>query len=189
MIGGWGVGLNDDYYLETISKIILKFSECLNIRRNYLLFYGSSIGGFTSLILATLIKDSYALSDIPQLDLTHYDKEHYDRIMKYCFPNISENEVLEKYGERINVIKMMKKQNYIPKAILLFDCSYLKDMTRNYIPFFNQLNELSYSHEVNKLQIVIHGRNIGHKPLSQESVVQLFNNFFDLKYDDFNRIL
>ena len=57
---GWYVG-GSEWYLKTISKIIENICINQNIQHNNILFYGSSGGGFVSIALATLIKESKAL--------------------------------------------------------------------------------------------------------------------------------
>lgn len=84
---------------------------------------------------------------------------------------------------------MIKKQKYTPKATLICDFSYLKDITRNYLPFFRELNEISFDESENKIHIIIHGRNIGHKPLEKPKTLKILNNFFKLTYDDWNSVL
>lgn len=189
LIAGWGIGFKDNHYLETVALIIQEILNNLNLENEDILFYGCSAGGFMSLMLATLVKDSYAVADVSQLNLKFYDKIHYDNLLTYCFPDMNENEVLEKYSHRLSVIDMIKKQKYTPKATLICDFSYLKDITRNYLPFFRELNEISFDESENKIQIIIHGRNIGHKPLEKPKTLKILNNFFKLTYDDWNSVL
>ena len=49
--GGWGVGTYNDYFLENIKDIVLKITAYYNITNDNILFYGSNMGGFTSLML------------------------------------------------------------------------------------------------------------------------------------------
>ena len=116
--GAWGVGTVDDYYLRNIGDIIVKLLERLDLKRENLFFYGSSMGGFTSLQLATMVKDSTAIADIPQLEFQNHVS--YDRIKPYCFPGMSNAEIWDKYKHRFDVIELMKKEDYIQKAILIF---------------------------------------------------------------------
>ena len=56
--GGWSVGTYDDYFLRNIADMIVKISDFFNFSHDNILFYGSSMGGFTSLMLGTMIRDS-----------------------------------------------------------------------------------------------------------------------------------
>ena len=48
---GWCIGTEEDYYLENIAKILQIIIDKLGIPNSNVLFYGSSAGGFTSLML------------------------------------------------------------------------------------------------------------------------------------------
>lgn len=161
--GAWGVGTVDDYYLKNIGDIVVKLLERLNLKRENLFFYGSSMGGFTSLQLATMVRDSTALSDIPQLEFQNHVS--YERIKPYCFPGLSNAEIWDKYKHRFDVIELMKKEDYIPKAILVFDCGD-RDIKTQYLDFFKKLNQLpNISNKENKIKIVFN-YTLNHEPLS-----------------------
>ena len=70
--GGWSVGTYDDYFLKNISEMIMQISDYFNISNDKILFYGSSMGGFTSLMLGTMVRDSMVLADLPQLYLLNF---------------------------------------------------------------------------------------------------------------------
>ena len=82
--GLWGVGTEEEYYLENIKNIILKIASKLNVYNENILFYGSSMGGFMSLMLATMVKQSTALADIPQFNLIHM-KYHWEDFKEFSF--------------------------------------------------------------------------------------------------------
>lgn len=69
-----------------------------------------------SIMLSTIIRGSVSIAEIPQLDIANYWYTHWDLIRKYCFNSMSEEEIREKYGHRIGVIELFKKENYIPKC-------------------------------------------------------------------------
>lgn len=81
--GGYGIGTKDDYYLEKIAKLSSIFAKNQNLQDKDLLFYGSSAGGFTSFMLATMVKDSTAICDIPQFYLNELWFTYWDSFKKY----------------------------------------------------------------------------------------------------------
>lgn len=181
IVCGWGVGTKEDFYLENISLIISEIAKNIGITPENMVFYGSSAGGFMSIMLSTMIKKSIAIAEIPQLDLTDYYPVHWNRIKKYSFDNISEEEIKEKYYHRISVIEQIKKENYIPDIYLIFDCSCQEDYMNMYIPFFNSLNQLPYEND-NHIRIRIDGKHQGHHVLDKESAMNLVENVFKLHY-------
>ncbi|RBQ23052.1 hypothetical protein ALNOE001_11750 [Candidatus Methanobinarius endosymbioticus] len=79
---GWCLRTEDNYYLEIIAKIIEKIVKRINVKNEDILFFGSSAGGFTSVILGTMFKNSYVAVNNPQIDLKKY--HHYEKVMKVC---------------------------------------------------------------------------------------------------------
>ena len=59
---GWGIGKHDEWYISVVADIIRILALKNNIKSENILFFGSSGGGFTSIILASLIKNSSTYS-------------------------------------------------------------------------------------------------------------------------------
>lgn len=174
ILGSWGIGDEKNWYLKDISKIIKIISEKINIKRNNLIFYGSSAGGFTSLILATLIRDSIAVAEIPQFDITTYGvNRHWVFIKKHCFNNQDDEIIISKYSHRFKVIECMKQNKYIPNAFIILDATESKFISQG-IPFFKQLHELPFHKDSNSIRFYIHGQNLGHMFLYKEKLLPLF---------------
>ena len=175
LLGGWGIGTPDEWYLETIKDIIVKIADFIEINHENILFYGSSLGGFMSIQLATLVKHSKALADVPQL--TFENAKYYQHIKPIIFPNLSDDEIHEKFNHRLNVLELIKKEKYIPNAILIFDIGEL-DIAEHYVHFFNQLNKLNYCENTNRIKIIINPIN-EHKFLSMNESLEIIQQACD----------
>lgn len=150
--GSWGVGTTEDYFLENIGNIVVKLIKRFNLKTENLVFYGSSMGGFTSLQLATMVHGSTALADIPQLEFQNHVS--YKRVKPYCFKGLSDEEIWNRFKHRFDVVEMMKKEDYIPKAVIVFNCSD-RDINTQYIDFIKKINEFpNITHKKNKIKIV-----------------------------------
>lgn len=170
--GSWGVGTADDYFLENIGDIIVKLINRLDLKHENLLFYGSSMGGFTSLQLATMVKGSTALADIPQLEFQNHVS--YNRVKPYCFPGLSDDEIWDRFKHRFDVVEMMKKEDYIPKAIIVFNCSN-RDINTQYLDFIKKINEFpKISNKSNHIKIVFNYID-AHAPLGNSESLILAN--------------
>lgn len=165
LLGGWGVGDKDNYYLEKIKDILAIIAKKISVSSENILFYGSSMGGFMSIQLATMMKDSTALAEIPQFELSRWI--YWDRLKKYVFNDGDDDEIIERYGYRIDVLEMMKKEKYVPKLVLLLDFSSKTDVKLQYLDFFEKLSEFPFTGQENKIKIVIEGKNIGHGPVDK----------------------
>ena len=110
--GGWSVGTYDDYFLRNISEMILQIASYFNFTNDKILFYGSSMGGFTSLMLGTMIKGSMVLADLPQLYLMNFG--HFtSKVIGKLYSDYSDEE-LEKVSYKFSFMGLMKKENYVP---------------------------------------------------------------------------
>lgn len=68
---GWGYGTNERWYLEDIAALIQVILDKLNIATSKTLFFGSSGGGFTSIMLASMLGGT-AMAINPQLNVESY---------------------------------------------------------------------------------------------------------------------
>ena len=75
LVLGWCVGTKNHWYLETIAKIIEYITLNHNIRQDNILFYGTSNGGFVSMVLATLFRESSCLVNNCQFSAFNYHWE------------------------------------------------------------------------------------------------------------------
>lgn len=182
---GWCFGTTEDYYLNKISIILNILIEKLDVDYGKVMFYGSSAGGFTSLILATLIKGTMCLVDIPQIYVNKFKSkakqlDGWKPIKEYFYGNtISDDEFLEMYKYRFNFVEISKKENYVPNAYLILDCSVDLDFNTQYMPFFQELNQLPFNETSNWIKLIITGRNKGHTPVTQNETISLIDKIFN----------
>ena len=175
ILGGWCIGEPDNWYLEEIKEIIVKITEYLKIQNENILFYGSSLGGFNSIQFATLIKNSKALADVPQLTLEN--AKYYQHIKPILFPNITDEEIKSNFNYRLNILDLIMKEKYIPNATMIFDAGEV-DIREHYTHFFSQLNNLTEADNSNRIKIIINPIN-EHKFLSMEESLEVIQQACD----------
>ncbi len=171
IFGPWGLGTPETWYLEKIGIIISRLVEVINVRNDDILFYGSSAGGFTSLMLSIMVKDSVCLAEVPQFDITSWGS--FWRPLKNASFDMDDKEFIEKYGNRVSVMKLIQEKNYIPNAYILMDCSAEYDFTRQYLPFFKRLNNFKYDIKGNSMKLIIFGKNTGHSALPKDTILSI----------------
>ena len=183
LLGAWGVGTKDYWPVEIISLICNKLGENLNFSHEKFVFYGSSMGGFISILLATLNKNTYFVADIPQINLL----KHWSwpgRINKYCFPELTVEEMGKRYGYRFNIFELMKREKYIPKGLMIFDVSFKGDVDHHYNYVFEELSKLSFEDYHNELYIQVMGKNRGHN--AYHNVQELLDVLYSIiNHDDY----
>lgn len=172
--GPWGLGTPETWYLEKIGIIISRLVEVMGIKNEDILLYGSSAGGFTSLMLSIMIKGSVCLAEVPQFDITTWGS--FWRPLKNASFDMDDKEFIEKYGNRVSVMKLIQQENYVPNAYILMDCSAEYDFTRQYLPFFKRLNNFTYDIKGNSMKLIIFGKNTGHSALPKDVILSIIRH-------------
>lgn len=176
---GWGLGLPDDFFLENTGRIIVKIARYFNIKNRNILFYGSSMGGFTSIQLATMIKESYAIAENTQIDATKWMEQVY---VKNGLPaKLYEKETLKKYKPyTYNALELIKKENYVPNLTIITD-RYSLDIKEHLSMVIDELIELPIkSNEYHKLHIIIEP-SLVHEPIPVHKFYEIMKIYRSLK--------
>lgn len=171
--GGYGVGTKDDYYLEKIAMVSEIMAKNLKLKNKDILFYGSSAGGFMSLMLSILVKDSFSICDIPQFYVNELWYIYWPKMKEHIFTNMEEEDIFKEYNYRLNVIEMMKREKYVPNSIIILDCTVKRDFDMQYLHFFRDLEQLPYEAHENNLKLIINGKYEGHGPLNMYETMHL----------------
>lgn len=176
--GGWSVGTYDDYFLKNISEMIMQISDYFNISNDKILFYGSSMGGFTSLMLGTMVRDSMVLADLPQLYLLNFG--HFkSKVIGKLYSDYTEEE-LEKVSYKFSFMELMKKENYVPDAQIFISCRPY-DIDTQYLQFIGDLYEIfKLENNENNIKLVIRPID-NHQHMDKKDSIAYVNRRFDEK--------
>lgn len=177
---GWFVGTKDQWYAETVSKIIKKISINQNINLKNILFYGSSGGGFISICLGCLLKGSKVLVNNTQFTILNYYQTHIDnlfKVLKKEFPNLTQDEIIELINYRLDTVELFKKEQYVPPITYYVNTESKPDMDRHCIPFINDIKNL----EVYDNELIIHfykeKSEKPHSPLPVKKSIAIMKKF------------
>ena len=181
--GGWSVGTYDDYFLENVKDIILQITAYFNITNDNILFYGSSMGGFTSLMLGTMVKGSMVLADLPQLYLLNFG--HFtEKVIGKLYSDYSEEELAE-VGYRFSFVEMMKRENYVPDAVICISCRPY-DIRTQYTQFIGDLYTI-FQLDDNENNIKLFIRPIdNHQHMDKKDSIDFVNKRFEEKNHEQN---
>lgn len=100
---GWFQAREKSFGISAAACLIKKIMSLGKYDQNKLMFFGSSGGGFVSLKLAGIFPQSVVVAINPQFYLHRYSRSHFEKMLSYSYFGLSENEVLEKYSERLSV--------------------------------------------------------------------------------------
>ncbi|OED29884.1 hypothetical protein [Methanosphaera sp. WGK6] len=171
--GGWGIGTMDDWYLKNISQIIQQIAQKIYKYKNTnkytnILFYGSKMGAFMALTLAILTQESIAIVEMPKTKVFDRQKES---LITNIFQNKSLNEINNKFGHRINIFELIKKEEYIPNTYII------TNLNKKYITLFKKLGKLPFiKNQKNKIHIRLDNENTTQKPLESYELRNLIHN-------------
>ena len=179
---GWGHGNSERFYLEDISKLLHILASIMNIPNQRIFFYGSSAGGFMSLILSGFIKNSTAIVNNPQKNLSKYRENNVNTLFKHAHPGMKKEDILKTYADRINVIEFFKKINYVPKIYYLQNVKSKEDIENQLLPFIIGLQEIDENIISNSIQLDLYSNeNEGHNPLGKQKTIDYLNKIVSLK--------
>lgn len=176
---GWGVGKNDNYYLENSSLILKTIIEKMNIKLEDTVIYGTSAGGFLSIIMGIYLKGAKVLADNAQLDVSNWAFiGAVDCVMNYCFDNVG---ISLKYPERFNVVDAFIKNNYVPKIYLHVNLCSKVDNSMQLVPFLEKIENMKNVLEYNDIEIILHyEEKKGHDGLNQDDALRVIYNILNV---------
>lgn len=194
---GWFVGDKNQWYLETVAKIITKLSKKQNIFPNNILFYSSSGGGFASVGLGTLIKGSKVIIDNSQLFIMNFhegDKKNLFNTLYKEFPGCSKSEIIDKINYRLDVIELFKKYEYIPPIHCYVNLESDEDLYDQCIPFIEEIKNLKFYS--NNLTVFLYKdeKEKPHAPMPSETTINIIKSFsncylYNAKEDNTNVLI
>ncbi len=175
---GWGQGTADRFYLKDMSVIMSKMIAKLGIENSNVLFYGSSAGGFMSLYLAGLIKDSKALVNNPQTAVNKYYPTHVKKMYSFAYPDLEPSVIEEKYKERLDIAAFYKSINYVPNIYYLQNLACAHDVKNHLNPFLSRLTELNGKIDITRIRFDYYSdEEQGHNPLDKEDTLRYLKDY------------
>jgi hypothetical protein len=176
---GWGVGKNENYYLENSSLILKTIIEKMNIQLENTVIYGTSAGGFLSIIMGVYLKGAKVVADNTQLDVSNWAFiSAVDCVINYCFDNIA---TALKYPERFNVVDTFIKHNYIPPIYLHINICSTVDNSMQLVPFLQRIEKMKNITDYNNILVTLHyEEKKGHEGLSQDEALKVIYDILNI---------
>ncbi|MDC7710846.1 alginate lyase family protein [Vogesella indigofera] len=100
---GWFQNKSNSYGIDALSKLLNHLILMGGYNPESIMFFGSSGGGFVSLKLANYFPKSPVIAINPQMFLYNYSRQHYEKMLHFCYQGLSESEVMSKYKDRLSV--------------------------------------------------------------------------------------
>lgn len=131
---GWYIGNSKHDIQDYINSILQHIIKLLNINSNDIIFYGSSGGGFASLMAAIRLRGSVAVVNNPQTNIFKYYESATQRFIGNFF---KEEKISDQHKSfyRFSVLHAIEKYNYIPATIYTQNIQDKFHLERHFFPF------------------------------------------------------
>ena len=152
----WFTGGEDHWQLEDVATIIEKLAINQEVIHENILFFGSSGGGFSSVLLGTLVKNSKVLVNNSQFFVLNYGKQFVDRLFELLeveFNGLSREEFIEKFKYRIDALELFKREKYTPPITYYINSKAKIDIKLQLPPLVDGYYDIE---GVNPLKIILY---------------------------------
>lgn len=168
---GWGIGKNDNYYLENSSLILKKIIGKMGIQLEDTAIYGTSAGGFLSIIMGIYLKGAKVVADNAQMDVRNWIfKDALDSVITFSFDNISDALI---YKERFNIVDAFEKHHYVPKIYMHVNLCSTADNSTQLIPFLKDAENMRSVKEYNDIEVFLHYEpQKGHNGIEMDEAIK-----------------
>ncbi|WP_352258752.1 hypothetical protein [Psychrobacter sp. TB55-MNA-CIBAN-0194] len=106
---GWFAGTNQLDIAQFVSEVVIKVADQLGIAHDRIIFWGSSSGGFASVLLASKINGSCFVSFNGQSTINNYYAGHVEDYRKVFDSQSSIGDILQSYPSRWSIITALDK--------------------------------------------------------------------------------
>src|SRR5699024_10074962 len=175
---GWGVGNRERHYIKDYVKVVKRIARLLNIENKNIYYYGSSAGGFMSILMSIEHKFTTAIVNNHQKSVMRYRERHRKLIFNKVFKSMTEDEIISEYGERISLVDAIVSQNYVPRIYYLQNALYDFDMEQHFNPFIEEMKNNALS--TRKITYILYNNEkLGHDPLPKNETLKYINSLVE----------
>lgn len=169
--GAWYLHPTEDLLAEMAVAIRVQIQR-LGLTNEQVLFYGSSLGGFGALSMASLVPGSSAIAEIPQVDIARWPSPGAVKAMETRIIGRGFSEHRHLRPETVDVRARFEKSNLIPPFVVVSNAT---DMS---IGIQHELMADVHKSELPRLgqqRILLAEHISGHYPLPQDDALALIH--------------
>lgn len=143
LVGGWFFGTRNAWGMEAAAHIIASIAAQIEVPLDRVLLHGSSVGGFASLQLASLLKGAFALAEVPQTDLRTYPFiEAIRDLSQHVFQTQKFESVGSDFLHRFSVMHNWQKQRFVPPCHIIHEVSDRSFGRTQFWPFLTGVDQV-----------------------------------------------
>lgn len=168
LIGGWFQGTRDKWGIDAAAEVIAAVAQQQRIPESRILLYGSSIGGFASLMLAARLREAYAIAEVPQTDLRTYPfMRHIRSMVELVYGSSDVPTVAAQFLGRFSVLERWQMEGIVPRCHIIHEVSDEPHGSSQFSPFATQMIG-AHMPQMKNVTIEILNRGCGHAALTME---------------------
>lgn len=132
--------------------------------------YGTSAGGYLSIIMGIYLKGAKVVADNAQLDVRNWIfKDALDSVLSFSFDNIGD---ALNHMERFSVIEAFEKHSYVPKIYMHVNLCSRADNSTQLVPFLEAAEHMHCINEYNNIEVILHfEREKGHDGMGMDESI------------------
>jgi len=177
----WCYGVNEHWYLESIAFLILEIIKKVGSEVNDSVFFGSSAGGYTSLLLASMLHAKAAVIN-PQLIIPNFWERIFDNFKSTVLKK--DEELLE---GRISALALFNREGYFPKIFCKQNIYAEHDISTQIIPFFDEYKKYNLNLNDNIFDLSFYYDENGHSGMpSKEQTINFIIKALEYKIKNNN---
>lgn len=178
---GWCLGTKEHYVLPRLKTIVEKVRDFLGIENKNLMFYGSSAGGFSSLMLASHFEDSSSMVNNPQTNVLEFKRGGVRSLLDLGFDGVSLAQAHALYGERMSFIERLRQGAYIPRIYYLQNLLDEDHYHDQMVPLLAQLQRIAKARGAidNSRRLIVElysDAKAGHNPVGFDKIKFCLNS-------------
>lgn len=169
----WFLSGNETDNISAMAAVVRAIAMRVNVADDNIIFYGSSMGGFGALMLASCFDNAFAIAEVPQIDLKNYPvKGAISNIENHLLAGESLDSLSKRFPERTEVIARFLHSNRVPPLRIVTNAA--DSAFNEHIQFISDLMRLRTDVDsFGEISISVDSRNIGHKPLPTDDGIRL----------------
>lgn len=182
---GWFAGTNQLNITQFVSEVVTKVADQLGIAQDRIIFWGSSSGGFASILLASKIDGASFVSINGQSTISNYYAGHVEDYRKVFDSQSSIEKILQDYQSRWSIITSLDesyKQGLSTKGVVVQNIVDEMHYLKHYTPFCEHFGISLEGGKGSKygLWSLLFDHQKGHGPETADVAKQIVNDYFPL---------
>ena len=137
--------------------------------------YGTSAGGYLSILMGIYLKGAKVVADNAQLDVRNWIfKDALNSVLTFSFDSIGD---ALRYKERFSVVDAFEKHHYVPELYLHMNLCSAADNSTQLAPFLKEAESMGGIREYQPIQVILHFEpQKGHNGIDMDEAIHFLYN-------------